>query len=103
MMIVLRLVACFAVVSVVSIAGTAHGVAATGRIPPNLSATSGTFTSDIVLTTQGKVAPGNAVTVNLLGLQHDWSGDLIITLSYVDAQGHSTSVDIMNRAGQNQA
>jgi subtilisin-like proprotein convertase family protein len=89
---------------VAAMAGTAHGVAAGGRIPPDpntTGATSGTLTSDIVIPNAGKVAAGNAITVNLLGLQHDWAGDLIVTLSYVDAQGHTVlSRDLINRIGQ---
>ena len=37
-----------------------------------------------------------------LGLQHDWAGDLVINLSYIDAQGSVIrSVDLINRVGQN--
>ena len=43
---------------------------------------------------------GNAVTVNLLGLQHDFAGDLQISLSYINAQGTTVqSVDVLNRIG----
>ena len=81
-------------------ADTAHGVAAGGSIPAGAFATSGTVTSDIVLTTSGRVASGNAVTVNLLGLQHDFAGDLQITLSYIDSNGNTVqSVDLVNRIG----
>src|SRR5260370_25662475 len=86
--------------SVICIAGTAHGIAAGGRIPTALTATSGTLTSDIVISTPGKVASGNAVTVNLIGLQHDWAGDLVITLSYIPAQGSPVTVDLIDRIGQ---
>src|SRR5260370_42251469 len=38
----------------------------------------------------------------MLVMQHDWAGDLVITLSYVDAQGRtSLSRDLINRIGQN--
>ena len=83
-------------------AATAHGVGTGGTIPTDLAATSGTLTSDIVISTTGTVASGNAVTVNLLGLQHDWAGDLVVTLSYLDAQGNTVrSVDLINRVGLN--
>jgi subtilisin-like proprotein convertase family protein len=83
-----------------SLAGTAHGTAGGGHIPAGAFTTSGTVTSDIVLTDAGKVAAGNAVTVNLLGLQHDFAGDLRITLSYIDSNGATVqSVDVLNRIG----
>src|SRR5260370_37307631 len=37
----------------------------------------------------------------MLVMQHDWAGDLVITLSYVDAQGRTIlSRDLINRIGQ---
>ena len=85
-------------------AGTSHGTAVGGPIPAGAFVTSGMVTSDIVLTDPGYVASGNAVTVNLLGLQHDFAGDLQITLSYIDANGNTVqSVDLINRIGATSA
>jgi hypothetical protein len=85
-------------------AGTSHGTAVGGPIPAGAFVTSGVVTSDIVLTDPGYVASGNAVTVNLLGLQHDFAGDLQITLSYIDANGNTVqSVDLINRIGATSA
>jgi subtilisin-like proprotein convertase family protein len=86
------------------LAGTAHGTGSGGPIPSGAFVTSGAVTSDIVLTDTGKVAAGNAVTVNLLGLQHDFAGDLRITLSYIDSTGATVqSVDLVNRVGASNA
>ena len=83
-----------------SLAGTAYGTAAGGPIPSGAFVTSGVVTSDIVLNAPGYVATGNAVTVNLLGLQHDFASDLQITLSYIDSKGNTVqSVDLLNRIG----
>ena len=85
-------------------AGTAHGTGSGGAIPTGAFVTAGTVTSDIVLSDSGVVANGNAVTVNLLGLQHDFAGDLQITLSYIDSKSSVVqSVDILNRIGSTTA
>ena len=42
----------------------------------------GVFTCGMVLNLSGSVAPGNAITVGLLGFIHEASGDLIITLTH---------------------
>src|SRR5438128_9288299 len=65
-------------------AGNVSGTGNGGNIPPGApAAAAGTFTSDAVIRSSGIVSSGNAVTVVLKGLQHDWSGDLIATLSYL--------------------
>src|SRR5260370_706407 len=61
---------------------------------------SGELESDTKISTRGKVASGNVVTVDLIGLQHDWAGDLVITLSYIPDQGSPVTVDLINRIGQ---
>ena len=83
-------------------AGTVSGHGHGGDIPAGAPLKkSGTFRSDAVMAGTGVVASGNAVTVTLKGLQHDWSGDLIATLSYVDAQGNTVvSVNLFYRIGQ---
>ena len=81
-------------------AQTVQGTGVGGPIPSAAFIASGVVTSDIVLTNSGVVAPGNAVTITLLGLQHDFAGDLRITLSYINAQGSTLqSVDLLNRIG----
>jgi len=81
--------------------GTTQGTGTGGPIPAGAPATtSGTVTSDIALSAPGTVASGNAVTVTLLGLQHDFAGDLQINLSYISSSGITLqSVDIVNRIG----
>jgi hypothetical protein len=81
---------------------TAVGTGNGGNIPVNAPvAKSGTFTSDAVMHGAGTVAAGNAITVTLKGLEHDWSGDLIATLSYLDAQGNvAASANLFYRIGQ---
>ncbi len=83
-------------------AGTAVGLGAGGNLPPGAPAVaSGTFTSNALFSTGGTVASGNAVTVILKGLQHDWSGDLIATLSYLDSNGKTVaSANLFYRIGQ---
>ena len=77
-----------------------QGVGTGGPIPNGAFATSGTVTSDIVLNSSGYVASGNAVTVTLLGLQHDFAGDLQINLSYIDSNNNTVqTVNILNRLG----
>ena len=84
----------------VSAAGTVQGTGNGGPIPNGAFVTSGVVTSDITLNSPGYVASGNAVTVTLLGLQHDFAGDLHITLSYIDSNGNTVqSVDLINRLG----
>ncbi len=86
--------------SVIAWAGTAQGSGSGGPIPAGLLATSGVVTSNIVLSNSGYVAPGNAITVTLLGLQHDFAGDLQITLSYINSSSATLqSVDLVNRIG----
>ncbi len=79
---------CFASMPLICEGGTVSGFGSGGSIPPGapLSA-SGQLTSNIVISAQGYVTSGNAVTVILKGLQHDWSGDLIAILSYINPQG----------------
>ena len=85
--------------AVLSWAGTTQGSGAGSAIPADPSATSGVVTSDIVLTGGGYVATGNAITVTLLGLQHDFAGDLHITLSYIVGGKAIQTVDVLNRIG----
>jgi len=74
----------------ITTAGTVVGIGNGGNIPANAPiASAGDFTSDIVIPAGGIVAPGNAVTVILKGLNHGWSGDLIATLSYIDSEGNT--------------
>ena len=83
-----------------SFAGTTQGTGPGGPIPAGAFVTAGVVTSDIVLTGSGYVASGNAVTVTLFGLQHDYAGDLQITLSYINSSGVTLqSVDVLNRIG----
>ena len=81
---------------------TVVGTGSGGNIPANAPASnSGTFTSDAVMHGSGTVAAGNAVTVTLKGLQHDWAGDLVARLSYVDTQGNVVaSANLFDRIGQ---
>src|SRR2546425_4947668 len=70
-----------------------------GDIPDAEAGTSvpGTFTSDIVVTAPGTLpTTGNNVIVTLIGLQHPWAGDLVVTLTRV-AEG--TTADVFNRLG----
>jgi hypothetical protein len=92
-------------VPTLAIAGTTvQGTGTGGPIPSGAFVTSGVVTSDIVLSAPGYVAQGNAVTVTLLGLQHDFSGDLHITLSYINSSGTTLqSVDLINRLGATSA
>ena len=95
-----RLAIAILAMPLLSFADTAHGTAAGGPIPAGAFATSGVVTSAILLSNSGVVATGNAVTVNILGLQHDFAGDLQITLSYINSSGVTVqSVDIANRIG----
>jgi hypothetical protein len=57
----------------------------------------GTFISDIVVTAPGTLpTTGNNVIVTLIGLQHPWAGDLVVTLTRVT---EGTTADIFNRLG----
>jgi hypothetical protein len=83
-------------------AGTVFGYGHGGDIPAGAPLKkSGVFRSDAVMSGTGVVASGNAVTVVLKGLQHDWPGDLIATLSYIDGQGNTVaSANVFYRIGQ---
>jgi hypothetical protein len=92
------------VAPLLGVASTTQGTGNGGPIPSSVTATSGVVTSDIVLSDPSYVAAGNAITVTLLGLQHDFSGDLQITLSYVSSTGATLqSVDVINRLGATSA
>jgi hypothetical protein len=55
-----------------------------GGVIPDDGSTS--FTSDITPGAGfGNVAPGDSITVGLIGLQHTYAGDLSATLTYLDA------------------
>ncbi len=85
-------------------AGTVQGTGPGGPIPAGPFTASGVVTSNIALNATGTVATGNAVTVTLLGLQHDFAGDLHITLSYIDSNGKTVqSADLVNRIGATSA
>jgi subtilisin-like proprotein convertase family protein len=100
MNLIARLGAAILVVAPFVLGGITQGAGMGGAIPAGAFATSGVVTSDIVLTSPGVVASGNAVTVTLLGLQHDYAGDLHITLAYIDSNGATRqSVDLLNRVG----
>ncbi len=88
--------------AIVLSAGTVSGHGHGGGIPSGAPLKqSGAFHSDAVMAGTGVVASGNAVTVTLKGLRHDWSGDLIATLSYLDAQGNTVaSANLFYRIGQ---
>jgi len=82
------------------IAATISVTGAGGSIPDYDSGTStpGVFTSDIVILSGAPLlVAGNNVTVTLVGLAHDWSGDLTATLSYIG--GVTITQDIFNRIG----
>ena len=83
-------------------AGSVSAFGTGGPIPPNAPLVScGILISDIAIPAGGIVASGNAVTVILKGLQHDWSGDLIATLSYVDTKGTTrASANLFYRVGE---
>ena len=83
-------------------AGTVVGHGHGGELPAGAPLKkAGVFRSDAVMAGTGAVAPGNAVTVTLKGLQHDWAGDLIATLSYLDGQGNTVaSANLFYRIGQ---
>ena len=89
------------VVAVAS-AGSVTGHGRGGNIPSGAPAEkSGVFVSDAVITSSGVVAAGNAVTVILKGLQHDWCGDLIASVAYIDADGNLVrSANLFYRIGQ---
>lgn len=94
---------CFSFVTAWSVhAQLVTGIGNGGNIPANApAAASGTFTSNAVMNGGGTIATGNAVTVILKGLQHDWSGDLIATLSYLNAKGNViVSANLFYHIGQ---
>src|SRR5947209_13891671 len=76
-----------------------------GSIPDQAPQTgSGIFMSGVQPAVSGTVAAGNAVTIILKGLQHGWSGDLAVTLSYIDPQGNTLrSATLFSRLGQTAA
>src|SRR5947209_18126065 len=64
----------------------------------------GNIMSGVQPAVSGTVAAGNAVTIILKGLQHGWSGDLAVTLSYIDPQGNTLrSATLFSRLGQTAA
>lgn len=83
-----------------ALAATITVTGAGGSIPdydPGTS-TPGVFTSDIlILSGPPLLASGNNVTVTLVGLAHDWSGDLTATLTYIG--GVTITQEIFNRIG----
>jgi hypothetical protein len=96
--------ALFAILAMASmnwaIAATITATGAGGSIPDYDSGggTPGVFTSDIVIVNPALLLPtGNNVTVTLLGLGHDWSGDLTATLTYIG--GTVITQDIFNQIG----
>ncbi|MBV9155462.1 MAG: hypothetical protein JO097_04320 [Acidobacteriaceae bacterium] len=81
---------CLASLSFVCSGATVSGFGNGGAIPPGAPLlASGEFTSNIVIASSGYVTSGNAVTVILKGLQHEWAGDLIGMLSYINSQGNA--------------
>ncbi|MGA8028873.1 MAG: hypothetical protein WB992_17160 [Bryobacteraceae bacterium] len=86
-------------------ADTVVGVGSGGNIPSNAPlASAGTFTSNAAMSGEGIVASGNAATVVLRGFEHDWSGDLIATLSYINSSGATVaSANLFYRIGMTSA
>jgi hypothetical protein len=54
--------------------------AATGGVP-------GVLSCPLVVAAPGTIGAGDAVTLSLLGLAHEASGDLVVTLTHFDASG----------------
>jgi len=60
-----------------------------------------TVTFDATFTNSGVIAPGYSLVLTLLGFQYDWSGDLIVNLSFqpTNILNPTISADVFNQLG----